>query len=656
MKKVLVILMALLLVVALAGCDFGNAGKDGNTGDTQGDTNNQPTYLTRARELVMNLETLPSSGEIYGTESASAAQSAVSASGGLRPECKAVSAAGEDITQPAPDYYDNPNWMPVIVPSQILHYDIVDSTIYFVSEDLKSRVMDNVKQLGIWVEFEFGAKAYARMTYNANTDTAVLEYLESGDGYNETSIAYYKIFSSYTSDGRVAIKASMEKYQKYNYHTVSAHSTFSIEYVEDESYVFSCFEPLYSTSGAVDEFGNTIIIEPTIAYTIILEKDLSGSEGELVIRYLEDSYPNSSDDLSTIHTILNWKDGEYVYSYTNSRAYLSTLGGKIVYITNDCDCFVNLYEVDGWDSCFRDGDTLTLTIGNQTYTNQLGNAKLKVVDEALMGGTYVAVPYLVLDEYILEDYYGIPRNEVNAEALLRVMNEIMEEYGLTPAGKSPSEAFEIIDARYKTTAAFGYENLEAIGKEEIKAFAESMKLFPSLSQEEMEVMFDEEHVLQSEQVEDGNYFDMIGASLSGTVTCSATGELDFSDIAVTVPASALMQKGSQYGIELLLRGKFDIKEYAVGNSTFEGVDMTLTFDADFRFDVSALGEDEYGFFLYVTKSDGTRISEYMQLGGDKDYAFTITAEAAGVQYEISSQKGILLVKGTLLPPPPETEE
>lgn len=129
----------------------------------------------------MNLETLPSSGEIYGTESASAAQSAVSASGGLRPECTAVSAAGEDITQPAPDYYDNPNWMPVIVPSQILHYDIVDSTIYFVSEDLKSRVMDNVKQLGIWVEFEFGAKAYARMTYNANTDTAVLEYLESVD-------------------------------------------------------------------------------------------------------------------------------------------------------------------------------------------------------------------------------------------------------------------------------------------------------------------------------------------------------------------------------------------------------------------------------------------------------------------------------------------
>ena len=71
--------------------------------------------------------------------------------------------------------------MPVIVPSQILHYDIVDSTIYFVSEDLKSRVMDNVKQLGTWVEFEFGAKAYARMTYNANTDTAVLEYLEFVD-------------------------------------------------------------------------------------------------------------------------------------------------------------------------------------------------------------------------------------------------------------------------------------------------------------------------------------------------------------------------------------------------------------------------------------------------------------------------------------------
>lgn len=600
---------------------------DGNKTDNDDKTDvKKVTYLSRATELVNNLEKVPGSAELFSEELVSQSSSVLNSSGP-----NGESGNVTDLTTPDSDFYGDSSWHHWIVPTQALSYDFLDGTIRFISEDIRSTVLDNVVQLDTWVQIcNDSIKTHARLQYDVNSDSATLEYLQSQYDGKFFSAYYYKILSSYTSDGKTVIWATVEKYEKYDYHTITAHGKYSLKYVEDGQYMFSCSEPVYSTRGEVDEDGSLIIYEPTQTRILVVEKDLSDPFSEVIIKAVQATYPEIKCEFVDRRTFMS-RDDDYRYTY-NRGFYVSTLDGKPIFEINDYQLFINLYCLEGWDRCYvvdvnpelHERQTY-VEIGGETYTN-LSSAFFYTREESLLSTVSARIPYMVINLNLPEhqDKYAF-YNEKVAE-----LEEIMETYGLS---------FKKIDLADVSDRFKEYsEANDSVNAEEIFDTVSKMKLFDDLSQSEMMAMFEEEFVTLSEQKENDALYGIVEAVSSGSATCTQENALDFSDIAVTVKKSALLQKNAAYNLVFCLKSEFSTAYKTVSTCTFDGVnDMSLTFDEEFEFDFQQLQGGDYAVKLFVANENGLRISDMLDLNTQSDFVIE------GTDFKIVSEKGCLKV-------------
>ena len=667
MKKIVALLFCILLAFTVCGCGDGSSPGD-KTGNENNTTVQDGTHLSRAMKMVENYEKIPSSDKIYGSAVDAEGETAekslrIEKNPSVLSKGVTLSETGgvTDLTTPDAYYYNSPSWDSHIVPSQILSYDIVDSTIKKITENIKSQVLENVVQLGIWVQLngngndkntsirnESYLNTFIRLNYDVNTDTAVLEYLESrnSEGSGETGIGYYKILSSYTSDGKVAIKASYEGYTKYDYHTITGYSTHSIEYIEGVSYKFSCFEPIYSTRGEINENGAMIILPPDIAKTIILEKNLADPADQIIIKVAQAAYP--AIEYEYLNTRTYWHDGTYRYTYKDGTYYFSTLNGKPIFEFDDnierSGFYLNLYNLDGWDRCYTTGNETFLEIKEETYSGYLGCLRIVNRKDGLVDGrTSAVIPYLRLDFGDVLRYLDTDDvswlSYIKQDEFIALIEMTLEEYGLSFKEEALSSVYDYFKTTIAQQTAFGFENLYNADLEDVLSYASQMMIFDAHTQADLAAMFEEEHVSKDGQVADETYLSYINATLSGRVICSESG-LNFSGISASVQKSALLEKDKNYRLVLLVKGDFDRYEIEVSRAEFNGADdVYLHFDDSFKLNLSSLTETQYRLFLYVKNESGMRVSEYYAVAGESDFTYSVE----NTEFQIVSEGGTLTI-------------
>jgi hypothetical protein len=634
-----------------------NGEKNPSDGKNNGSTSNNKVnipdgatlYLSRATQLMDNLDNVPTGSAISSYSSSSEEEEAST------PSAKAASAkiTGTDTQQHASDYVDlsnpdeNENYQDYLFSGR-LYYDshhsfIVNSDQVVTNfQSMKDLVLNKIVQLNTWVKIN-SFERY-RLSYDSVSDVATIESisLETLDvnGSHQDCILYTNIKSTYNSDGKSVIRGytSLTLTQ-----TGQIYSNTSVDYVEDTSWVVSCvYDPDLADihadfvcgcdlSSPSKEFfllpyGNTILIKKSIPYFVDLRKEDRTNEGDIYSQYYY-KLSNSNDENVGSWTSDTMLDEDEVTSFSLN---------------------FNIYEMNGWDKFYYENGVYTIS-SNDNVIISSGDAYAGE-STTVISGSLEHISYnmqLVYSKdliYAPEIMIGI-MCDYSISRYDAVM-QVLESIGLSFKDESVLNQIKYLDSYNDLLSEFHALGLNGTDNITTELFFSILAeySFETLSVDEMIALADEESIDMYDQVQDYTYYEVFTPQITNTATIDEQEQtIDLSQVTMTVEANALMVKDTKYAIVLTAIDDFNAITLESAEATY--TDTSVTIDGLQILQLTDLFEQvsygEYRLKIYlarITDDTAVKISDIYDLSAEEgtytitteDYIFTLTTDESGI--------------------------
>ncbi len=556
------------------------------------------TLLDRAKTLAQGVEDLP---DMSGVENIGGATMSARRNGGARADADREVV---DVTTPSRDS----------VSDYDAHYGqqitFVDNTIAMFKAT-KDDALEVCRQLGVWV----AAPEYFcdfKVAYDKENDAVTIE--QRYDSGNQT--VYSKIRCAYNYLGKMTVGGTYAIYYNDNGTVMS----FSVDYVEDESWTCAYNEPYY---------------EMGIEYRYLLQADLSSEERAVTKQYMQDGDDGLKMRKKTI--ITEYEGKPIVIEYDLEEAKFSTArfdvydtsGGvllkNIQYNGGEHSLELNLYSIDGWDRAFYYLDESTE--GNHRLRLQIGDdeydgSQKQYFDDTNKSGWYLRGSIYTGGQAIkpliwCSLYDGVEIDEFLAKWGLTLKPELAETVDYLCYGGWD------FDALLSGWTAFGVPEYMYLSDDAVDELYDDIAVRLGHFDKdkwnaEYDGIFTPEAIAQDEQTENNEIYENINIRVSGTVNAVDIETLDISGVRCEIPASVLFEENGNYALTVALLSDSELigletqtVEYSREGVTIDG------FAADAA--VPALEQNKkYVLVAYLAKrveDKEIRISDYRYLDG-----------------------------------------
>ena len=634
---VLLVILTLLLSMCLVACKKTNTPFADNSSQNQSgeeapatlgesdlsaqnndnDLSTGYTIYNRVSELISNVDKFPSEQELFGSdpESVSAAEE-----DGGSDICWIEYDRDAYLNDELASYDMTPRW-----PLANMYYS---SCITWIT-DQKNLALGSIYQLNTWIKIHSGGE-YMRLSYDLNSDTAAIELLGKyvnyygNTGKECINYLYAKILSSYTSQGKVALKATSfgwEAVDAYKwledfYNNVDPiiddrYSKFAIEYIEDDYCRFAGYETWTGAWGTDDNYG--VIYSPSACHVeALFEKDFKSDNDtsntffrkqvnhddtvfyEGGYRYLVDE--TGSYCLYSLQSYCDDEELNFDYGTENQKRIFclrETDDGEGFYLT------INANYLSGWDHFrYKKEDSFCkITINGEEYTGES-------IDDG-----YFYLAHELTTAY--EQTRSFPEIRFSC-APYQNIDEFLLQYGLTCNGFSIDDIIVHAKALYENTSFMNYEKAMLIDSEEFDIIYDKLLMF-DFDKEGISAFYDsiESPISLNEQQRDTSPLSLFDPTVGGKVSFDENGVFDFSSLEIDCGANALIVD-QQYKLIASLRNGLESHEIAIATvSPNEDKSLTFKVNDPVSFAYADLSSAEYDLVIFIQDSSGVRISNFI---------------------------------------------
>jgi len=589
---------------------------DLSTQNNDNDLSTGYTIYNRVSELISNVDKFPSEQELFGGDSES------------------VSAAEEDggsdmgwieydrdayLNDGLASYYMTPQW-----PLANMYYS---SCINWIT-DQKDLALGSIYQLNTWIIINSGNE-YMRLSYDLNSDTAAIELLGKyvnyygNTGKECVNYSYTKIMSSYTSQGKVALKATsfgweaLDTYEWLEdfYNNVAPiiddhYSKFAIEYIEDDYCRFAGYETWTGAWGTDDNYG--VIYCPSSCHIeALFEKDFKSDNdtSNTFFRkqvnhddtvFYEGGYRYLVDETGSylLYSLQSYCDDEalnFDYGTENQKRIFSlreSNDGKGFYLT------INANYLSGWDQFrYKEDGSCIITIDGEEYTW-----------ESIDDGYFYLAHELTT---VYEQTRSFPEIQFPC-APYQNIDDFLLQYGLTCNGFTIDDIIVHAKVLYENTSFMNYEKAMLIDSEEFDIIYDKLLMF-DFDKEGISAFYDsiESPISLNEQQRDTSLLSLFDPTVGGKVSFDENGVFDFSSLEIDCGANALIVD-QQYKLIASLRNGLESHEIAIATAS-PNEDKSLTFEVNdpVSFAYADLSSAEYDLVIFIQDSSDVRISNFI---------------------------------------------
>ena len=500
------------------------------------------------------------------------------------------------------------------------YWDAIDRMIEFAKET-KDRVVSRVVQFDTWVNFNDGTDQNYKLAYDKNKDTVYIELYSNYD--------YYQIESYYNEEGKIVIFAN--NYYGYGNHLRNKEYTnIKIEYVEDNYWIATRDEfQFFSDGNYVD-------------YNFVYKSDLTKDYPEVSQFYgtnFSDGTCEWRQVLSTGYNDVLSVLEEMGYGFhSNERAYAQLLydsnGYNLIRFevrfepNRSYRVYVPLYKVDGWTKEIlyhapndRFNGTYELVIGDNHYFDYDENnfyVMTKIVDGISFspaGVLYgVDMEPGICIEYDSNKYDAMEATEI-------ALNSLGLSYKENKSNEMRYLDEHLLDlVRHRNV--FGYEDVSLMSDNEMKEIYDKYSLaLPT--QADVDRMNSITSIDVSKQEMSELRYEMLQPVVTNKVKLSEE-ELDFSELSIEVPKSALLSSDSEYKVALGYYSENEFNELASSDLVRFDPSKNLVFSFnEAKYDLNDLesftnNANLVALFFRKTGDSFERLSEPKELLGEGD--------------------------------------
>lgn len=566
-------LLVVMSTFLLGACGSNNSGG--------GEKAKEGTALYRSYQLANNVEKLPNTTDIYGSDNAKR-------SGPMRKNAVSDETnPSDDVTKyPAYNSYYSALW------------DAIDGQVEEAKET-KNFVISNIYCFNTWVRGSGGTDY--RLNYDANRDAATIETMfeESEEAYS-----YTNTYASYDEEGRMLID-SVSYCLSVQDNEIRIIGKNAVSYVEGLYWDFTQLE-------RQDEFGEGGIVHNYVIHADLTqeEKEITqihlyrvfGNDGSIADMEARPSIQTSTEYLNfVVDNDSNGNISSHIYDKKGYN-YLQGDGMGSVFIPlyrlSGYDKIENRYEGDDWANGER-----YLTIGGQTYGGQKYDYNgLRWRVSSMVSGPSVEPALQIIFHYA--DY-----NETQAAQLIR---DFLSSLDLAYKEDHLDEAFHL-EMNKKTLCeereAFGKKNYLYVSLEEFNDLYERYDL-GDFTMEDLRAYQAATKVSIENQLQDDGYYSVVSSSAVGSYAFDQENEtISIGQVALTAEKNALFNKDTDYvGVVALKSGRDIIVLNESDPVQFDGVnDIEATIPAS-SFDIKELpanNDEAFEVVAYLAlKNDG----------------------------------------------------
>ncbi len=589
--------------------------------------------FTRAMELVENLEYLPTKEELLE---------------GVQ-EADEESSEGENEDEEAPEgendgdpEENNDEDEEIILPSiskeesLIKCYWPMPNSFYdsLISEAkyIKRTVSNNIVQLDVWVQIFPTYNNYYKLSYDAEEDVAVIEYIGKWEkAEDQDSYYYYKIISTYNENNNMYLSSTICRFVPYDTYfsadafdrgeviPVDVYYNSSIIYVENEYVQLAAEETGLGTLAGTD-----IHITPPDTLYFLFEKDLS-VEGEAGYKYIRLHSPteyskqvrNIDPTIQTSYGIIlnnenvsanlrktSLLSGENVDSHSETQIDANMdnhyLGAdqKVKLIKHSGAEFVLDY-LEG----YKDISYVINENNYKNYTIEMNDGTIYTSPDLIYSDADVKIYFQTNDQVeapvlcVIKDYIG---SELDLDKAL----EVIESLGFSFT-YDVRALCDTIDSAYENATFMGYENIMDINSPK-EFFDLYERLFPEYLDKQgvIEKYESLEDILQAnEQEASSEYLELVSPIVSGTVAID-NNQLDLTNLVIEIPNNTITKALEYCSIMLRIKNETYNLAYELAKLELENNIATLKFlDLNDIVSKELLTEDcELEIYLYNTSS------------------------------------------------------
>lgn len=576
-KKVLALLCAASVVVALplSAC---NPGVNGGNGD--GDT--KYTVLDRAIELINNVDELPSSSDLMGTNGVEENTQSLKAVSQALYNSAGTDEGVTDWSTPDEEYYNRNRY------TDKYGFEVYDDYIGYFKE-WKDGIVDGVRQMGIWIKT--GAGYSYRLNYDRKKDLVCAEFL--------SDTTYMVIKSTYNSEVKMVIDAV------YTLITDELRHATTLYYVEDDILTYTYKFDHYTSYGV-----NKTVIEKDYKNDKFTQLFMSHSRPDNPTPFY---WPNASmfvdyEGVSAVFGVAppgGTDRGVFLYDSNGRR--LADMQGDIQ---------LPLYQLEGWDRVYSTESPFSVVM-------QIGDTEYSSLEQYDYDGLFKWTPGFMGDYFTREPAIYILMGNENVNYSNK-LPEFLASLGLSVKGEQLSTVIKAFSDYERVTSewsALGYSDFSDFDKDYFFDIYDGLTS-AIVTPEQLEALNKEPYVIAEEQTEENEVFALLDITVDGTVSLDGqTGELDLSGITANIPRSILFTEGAEYSLVIALKGSYDLIELGEVSAAFEGKEFSLSGFGKATVK-NKVGDDDYRLVAYIIKkSSDQRLSEFYNLVADKEEVY-----------------------------------
>lgn len=595
-----------------------------------------PTLLDRARELVVAVDSVPTTAALNGIGGKSSATNPVTV------RYPTLSAGETDITDPAA----NADYQSALAEREGRAMDMFNAQITNADryvqyiKDMKDVAVSHITQLGAWVDvtplLQEGVQTanmdVMRLQYDAKNDVVHLEaFNDRVLSDSARHIEYYSIEATYTEarkavvrayrvslrDGEVQEKMSIS-FEEGIYHAISCDSNAG---ERPDDYDFFCYADL--TSPDKDAFvlhkGRTGRFSKLGEQHMYIQLEPSN-----IIQYIEDAAGNNVGMYQLSEGRVPMPDGS-IWRYRNLsfsiEAYLLNGITKITKSGDTYRAFVGDVELEGETSF--DGYTVSARVCAATNNS----------------ASVYQYPELRVSVFV---------DEGNEQPMQEMLKAYLASVGLSLKDSDlqrQMDAMDDSDAFFNSFAYIAKKGIANVDPEWIQAQFDKYEHKMHTAAEILSFA-DAARVSVKAQTPTEEYYSIFDATFAGTATLNTESfVVDLSGISVQAKESALLTLGGTYGLYAVLSDGFTSTEIGSVAAVWEMGDITL--QGLGSYDLSTLPVGEYTvkvFFGQKTDAGVTRMSPLQSVGaapaaaekvvGQNNVALKATAEEIRISVSV----------------------
>ena len=584
------------------------------TSTTTSTENQKKTILNRSFELAENIESLPTVEEINKTRD----EETIKLTSDEETDVIDLSQKPDDYGQ---DYYS----------CYVFQYESIDS--YIQSYKLmKDDVLERVRELNKWISYDLFENSTIhrdiRLSYNRDMDIVYIEERIYSD--DESNKQYSKITSTYNNQNKIIIKATTISYNSVN----NYFSSSSLEYEEDNLWTY------------IDIYRDGYYQHNNRYHKSIVQADLKSKDKKYTI--LEQSSTGQNLIDKNLILMFNENNHYYITKYEETdnailkRTYdvYDDYGGLVAKKDHNVyhdgksifDYEISLYSLDGWDECYLKTeyddhgfphDYVHVIIESKNLDISGKSTKLndftKTTVRTGMAQRYsnaAKKPVLIIQSYdkdhTVEDvltYLGLSLKDLDLD---------IDDYDDKIANWSAFDT-DYICGKTDEEYVYLYQKKAA----EFGLITNESEVSPIF-----DVVFSETAIQIDEQKEVSELYELIGTDISGEIIIDDDGTIDLSNIKANIKKSSLLDVGSKYSLNIILKCDNNYIFIDSKDATYENNDFVIDgFNTDYYAPDNLSQNVEYSFIAYVEKNDvHMRISDLEKLKAsdeNKEISFVI---------------------------------